>query len=245
MIKELNKGRFGESFRIASFFALLIWLVHIIQMVGDIPLYRYGILPQTWEGIKGIFLSPFIHSARKWMHIINNTPPLFFGLLILFYFYRSVATRTLLFIYLFTGMLVWLVAGWFPDSAYNYHIGASGVVYGLISFIFWSGVFRRNVRGAVLALIMILMYSGMIVGLFPDADGEVSWQSHLMGGLVGMALAYQYQHILEPDELQHFEKTELEEKDEGAFLPPDTFQKTRQEREWEEWKRQNYPPDAW
>ncbi len=118
------------------------------------------------------------------------------------------------------------------EARYSYHIGASGVLYGLISFIFWSGIFRRNIRSIVLALIMILMYSGMIVGLFPDAEGQISWQSHLIGGVIGLILAFQYREILEPDELQHFEKFQFEpEGEKQFFLERDTFEKTKSERD--------------
>ncbi len=242
VFKTLHKGKFKDSLRVALFFVGVIWMVHLIQIIFPMNFTRWGILPHTTEGIKGIFFSPFLHSQKKWMHIINNTPTLFFGLLLLFYFYKTVAVRTLLYIYLFTGVLVWAFAGYFMAARYSYHIGASGVVYGLISFIFWSGIFRRNIRSIVLALIMVLMYSGMIVGLLPDAEGEVSWQSHLAGGMVGLILAYQYKDILEPDELQHFEKIEFDDGIERPFLPHDTFDKTRQQREQEQKWRDS---DGW
>ncbi len=234
-MNEIKKTRFRKSLQVATFFIVVIWVIHLIHVFFNLHLYRYGILPQSIEGIKGIFLSPFIHSQSKWLHIINNSPPLFVGLFLLFYFYPSVANRTLLFIYLFTGFFVWIIAGYFLDAKYSYHIGASGVVYGLISFLFFSGFFRRNIRSVVLALIMVLLYSGMIVGLFPDAKGEVSWQSHFVGGIIGMLLAFQYRNIIEPDELQFFEEDELEDNNEKrTFLDPHTFEKTKKEREEEQ-----------
>ncbi len=241
--KELHSKKFKKSLSVTLTIVGIIWLVHLFQVFTSWNFTHYGVLPHTKEGVKGIFFSPFLHSQNKWSHIINNTPSLFFGLLLLFYFYRTVATRTLLYIYLFSGVLVWCFAGYFIGARYSYHIGASGVVYGLISFIFWSGIFRRNIRSVVLALIMVLMYSGMVVGLFPDADGEVSWQSHLAGALLGMILAYQYRDVIEPDELQHFEKYDLESNDkEIPFLAEDTFEKTRQQREWEgKWRDE----DGW
>ncbi len=229
---SVDRQRFFHSFRIATFFVIVIWLVHVLNLSLDLELRRYGVLPLSIEGLKGIFFSPFIHSTSKWTHIFNNTPPLFFGLLILFYFYKTVANRSLLYIYLFTGSLVWIVGGIYKP--YAFHIGASGVVYGLISFIFFSGIFRRNVRSVILALIMILMYSGMVVGLFPDAEGQISNESHIAGAVVGTFLAFQFRNILEPDELQRFEKEEIIETEKVNYFPQDTFEKTRQEREAEE-----------
>ncbi len=223
--------RFNYSFKVALSLIIIIWLVHLIHIISGEPFYLYGILPQKIEGIKGIFLSPFIHSQKKWMHIINNTPPLFFGTLLIFYFYRTIAFPILIYTYLFSGILTWFFAGFFQHGQYQYHIGASGVVYGLISFIFFSGIFRRNMRSVILAMIMLLMYSGMVVGLFPDANHEISWQGHLMGAIVGVILAYQYRNVLEKDELQYFEKIpDKEALDEQFYLPNDTFEATKEER---------------
>ncbi len=225
---------FAWPLQIATIFTLIIWFVHLIQKFTPLEFTHYGILPHRWEGIKGIFLSPFLHSQSNWGHIFNNTPTLFAGIFMLYYFYPKVANRTLLYIYLFTGVSVWVVAGFFVESKFAYHIGASGVIYGLISFIFFSGIFRKNVRSVILSLIIILMYSGMVAGLFPDAEGQVSWQSHLMGGVFGMVMAYQFRTILEPDEIRTYSyEQDPRQHQENVFLPSDTFEKTRQQREIE------------
>lgn len=238
-LKNLDNHRFKESLQIATFFLVVIWIVHLLQWFSPLDFTHYGILPHRMKGLKGIFFSPFLHSQKSWSHIINNSTTLFAGILMLYYFYNSVANRTLLFIYLFTGAAVWVVAGYFVESKYAFHIGASGVVYGLISFIFWSGIFRKNVRAIILSLITVLMYSGMVVGLFPDAEGEISWQSHVMGAFFGMLLAYQYRHIIEPDELQHYEyERTAENTEELPFLQGDTFEKTKKQREYEAWLKQ-------
>jgi len=94
----------------------------------------------------------------------------------------AVGMTSFFMIYIITGFSVWL----FGRSVY--HIGASGVVYGLISFIFWSGVFRRNLKSIVLALIVIILYSGYLGGIVPNKEG-ISWESHLLGGIVGIVVA--------------------------------------------------------
>ncbi len=78
------------------------------------------------------------------------------------------------------------------------------------------------------------MYSGMVVGLFPDAEGQISNESHIAGAVVGAFLAFQYRDILEPDELQRFEKEEIIDAERVNYLPSDTFDKTKKEREEEE-----------
>jgi membrane associated rhomboid family serine protease len=238
-VKKLDHQKFRESVQIATLFLVVIWLVHLVQWFSPLDFTHYGILPHRMKGLKGIFFSPFLHSQKSWGHIINNSSTLFAGIIMLYYFYNTVAHRTLLFIYLFTGIAVWGIAGYFVESKYAYHIGASGVVYGLISFIFWSGIFRKNVRAIILSLITVFMYSGMVAGLFPDAAGEISWQGHSAGAFFGMLLAYQYRNIIEPDELQHYEyEQEKENASDQPFLASDTFDKTKQQRADEEWLKQ-------
>lgn len=239
--KDSHKDKFKRGILIASSFLGIIWVIHLIQWFTPLSWSHYGILPLRYEGLKGIFLSPFLHSQEDFGHIINNSTTLFAGIIMLYYFYSTVANRVLVFIYLFTGVAVWIIAGLFVESRYAYHIGASGVVYGLISFVFWSGIFRKNARSIILSLIIILMYSGMVVGLFPDAEGKISWQSHVAGAIFGMILAFQYKNVIEWDELQSYEQKASFENDapKERFFPPDIFEKTKQER-WleEEIKRQ-------
>ncbi|MEM1219170.1 MAG: rhomboid family intramembrane serine protease, partial [Bacteroidota bacterium] len=109
-------------------------------------------------------------------------------------------------------------------------MGARGVVYGLLAFVFWSGIFRRNIKSIVLALIVTFLYSGFIVGILPNQPG-ISWESHLMGGLIGIFTAYWYKEEIEADEEREVPSWELEEpKEEEFFLPRDAFDRTKQDR---------------
>lgn len=229
---EEQKKRFMHSLGVAGGFTLVVWLVHLVQWFSPLDFTHWGILPHRVEGLWGILFSPFLHDQEDWGHIINNSPTLFLGLLMLFYFYPRVAHRTLLFIFLFSGMATWLLAGFFVEYKFSYHIGASGVVYGLVSFLFFSGLFRRNPRAMLLSAIMLFMYSGMVVGLFPDADGRVSWQGHVAGAVFGVLLAYSYRDVLEEGERREYAYlNESLRAGERPFLSPDTFEKTRKERE--------------
>lgn len=179
--------------RIKIFSALVIpflltaicWLTYYLDTTQNLELYRYGILPRTIEGLYGIIFTPFIHDAKDISHIINNSMPLLFLGWCLFYFYREVAWKVLLFIWLAGGFWLWLI----QDD--HYHIGASGVVYGLASFLFYSGVIRRNKHLMALTLLVAFLYGGMIWGIFPY-DIRISWQSHLLGGIAGFMAAWYY-----------------------------------------------------
>jgi membrane associated rhomboid family serine protease len=159
-----------------------MWLIHAMQVVLDMPMYVYGgLYPRTVFGIKGIFLSPWLHGS--WGHLINNSIPLLVLLLMITFFYRKVAVNAILSIYILTGLAVWVF------GRPVFHIGASGVVYGLVSFVFWAGIFQKNVKSIVLALIVAVLYSGMFLGVLPNEEG-ISWESHLIGGIVGIFVAF-------------------------------------------------------
>ncbi len=125
-----------------------------------------------------------------------------------------------------------------------YHIGASGVVYGLVSFIFWSGIFRRNIKSIVLALIVTILYSGYLQGIIPFQEG-ISWESHLLGGITGILVAFLFKGIIEADEEKN-NPWENESTDKTPYFAGDTFDMTRNERrvhaEWlaeQAWLEQN------
>ncbi|MEK7256482.1 MAG: rhomboid family intramembrane serine protease, partial [Bacteroidota bacterium] len=143
-------------------------------------------------------------------------------------FYRRVGVRSMIMIYVLTGVAVWLF------GRRVYHIGASGVVYGLVSFVFWSGVFRRSLKSIILALIVTFLYSSYFLGILPNQDG-ISWESHLLGGLVGIFAAYWYKEEIELDEQKQAPSWEAEQPpDAKYFLERDVFEKSKAEREQEQ-----------
>ena len=216
------KQHFINSVQFPLFMLIIMWVTHLVKATIWPGLYMYGIYPRELIGLRGIFLSPFIHGDLG--HLISNSAPLFLMMVMILYFYPRVAMRSFLMIYFLSGLSVWLFAR--PV----FHIGASGVVYGLVSFVFWSGVFRRSVKSIILALIVVFLYSGLIFGILPN-DRGISWESHLLGGLVGLLTAYWYKEEIEIDE----EKRDPEWLSSGEsneyFLPRDVFEKTKAERE--------------
>jgi membrane associated rhomboid family serine protease len=118
-----------------------------------------------------------------WNHLISNSLPLFVSLLSIFYFYKDAALKVFLFVYVLTGVLVWTA------GREVWHIGASGIVYGFITFLFFSGIFRRDNRSIALALVVTFLYGGMVWGILPGWKG-ISWESHLFGAITGVAAAF-------------------------------------------------------
>ena len=143
----------------------------------------FGIYPRTMSGLIGIFTGPLIHKNIN--HLISNSLPLLILGIIMFNFYRKIAFEIFIWIYLLSGLCVWIIA---QDA---YHIGASGLIYGFASFIFFSGLFRREFKALILAVLIALVYGGIIWGIFPG-QASISWQAHFFGALVGSLCSYFY-----------------------------------------------------
>lgn len=158
-----------------------MWLVFTLEVSLSLNFGFLGIYPRTAEGLIGILTAPMVHGSL--LHIFSNTFPLLFLGVALFYFYDRIATRVFLQCYLFTGVLVWLF------GRPVYHIGASGVIYGLAFFMISFGIFRKDFKSILLSVVVVVLYGGIIYGIFPAQSG-VSWESHLMGAVVGVVTAY-------------------------------------------------------
>jgi membrane associated rhomboid family serine protease len=160
---------------------ILMWLVKLAELLFKADFSECGIYPLSLEGLQGILLSPFIHDDFN--HLFNNTIPLFFLSSCVFYFYSEVALKVLVWTYFLTGLLVWI----FGREAW--HIGASGLVYGLSSFIFFSGIIRRHLGLISLSLLIVFLYGSMIWGMVPLYYKNVSWESHMLGVFSGIVLS--------------------------------------------------------
>ncbi len=177
-----SKIRFSTYF-IPLLFTGSIWLVMYYIEFFNSGFRSYGVFPRHLSGIKGIFLSPFIHA--NWQHLINNSIPLFLLSAAIVYFYKKVAFKVFFYSYVVTGMLVWLL------GREANHIGASGVVYAFASFTFFSGIFRKYPPLIALSMLVVFAYGGMVWGTLPLVP-HISWESHLFGALVGLVLAVAY-----------------------------------------------------
>lgn len=175
-----EKRKFIHSVIFPLFFIFLIWSVKIIELASDTSFAWLGIYPRQLHGLIGILTAPLIHSDFD--HLIGNSIPLLIFSVGTFYFYRPLGYKVFFWTYLITGLWVWC---WARSS---YHIGASGVVYGLASFLFFSGILRRIPGLAAVSLIVVFLYGGMIWGIFPIRP-EISWESHLSGGVAGLLLS--------------------------------------------------------
>jgi membrane associated rhomboid family serine protease len=166
-----------------------MWIIKLIEVNWNVSFTKLGVLPLKAEGLIGIITSPFIH--ENFQHLISNSIPFFLLTLTLFYFYRGIAGRVFLLIWLIEGVCVWL------SGRDAYHIGASGIVYGLASFLFFSGVIRRDSRLAAITLVIAFLYGSMVWGVFPDffPGKNISYESHLWGLIAGLVFAIYYRKL--------------------------------------------------
>lgn len=166
------------------YFVLTLWLVYWFEVKYHIYLNDYGILPRTFSGLRGIVFSPFLHGSLE--HLYNNSIPLLVLIAALRYFYREHALKVIVYGILLSGFITWLI------GRESYHIGASGLIYVLVSFIFFKGIQTGYYRLVALSLMVVVLYGGMIWYVFPDADKTISWEGHLGGLLSGLVFARLY-----------------------------------------------------
>lgn len=165
----------------------IMWSMELVESVLHLSFASLGIRPREVINLRGVLFSPFLHS--DWGHLISNSLPFFVLSAILFIAYRKVAYQVFTMIFLLTGLLVWLLA-----RGNTFHIGASGLVYGLFGFIFASGIFRADIKSIAITLIVAFFYGGMVYGVLPGQPG-ISWESHLLGAIAGAGLAFHYRNV--------------------------------------------------
>jgi membrane associated rhomboid family serine protease len=201
-------------FFIPILYVVGIWFVYWVEIYFNINFNEYGVLPRDLIGLRGVVFTHFIHSDAK--HLFNNSIPLFVLLLSIFYFYRDIAYKVLLVGGLLSGLLTWFIA---RDS---YHIGASGIVYLLFSFIFFSGIIRKHYRLVALSFMVIFLYGSMIWYVLPIKDG-MSWEGHLSGLLIGLFFAVFYRNKGLTKKEHEFSKTafDLLFDENGNYAPPE------------------------
>ncbi len=212
MIEEqtnTDKKLFKLSLYLPIFFLLTIWSVKAIEIFADTSFYRLGIFPRQLQGILGIVFSPLIHADFK--HLINNSVPFAALSVGLFYFYRQLAYKVFFLNWFIVGIWVWC------GARESYHIGASGLVYGLASFLFLSGVLRRMTGLMAVSLIVIFLYGSMVWGIFPFVP-DVSWESHLSGLTSGLLLAYYFRNQEPQRKKYEWETEEMDEEEINEML---------------------------
>ena len=173
--------RLRESTVVPFRFSLLLVLVFFIQVLFQTDLGFLGILPNVYSGLIGVAFAPLIHGSH--MHLYANLFPVIILGSSLYFFYDRVADQVFFYCYFMTNCIVWLFGRPY------YHIGASGLVYGIAMFLIALGFFRGSLKSIMISVVVIIFYGGIIYGILPT-DKKISWESHLAGAVVGMMMAF-------------------------------------------------------
>jgi membrane associated rhomboid family serine protease len=205
---DKSKKKNIDKITVPLSFPILLWMIFLFVTYFQVDTSALALLPRNIKGSLGILTSPLIHA--NFSHLISNSIPLIILGWAIFYFYNRVSYLLFIFIYVVTGILVWILA------REAYHVGASGLVYGFVSFLFFSGIFRKDNKSISIALVVTFLYGGMVWGIFPGAK-NISWESHLLGAISGIIAAYIFRKVDPPtnkydweDEEDDFNVDELE-----------------------------------
>jgi len=212
------------------FSVLLLWIIYWVEIRFHVNLTYLGVQPQSLIGLRGIVFSPFIHGSID--HLYSNSIPLLVLLVSLLYFYKPIALKVILWGALLTGLSTWIIA----DKG-SVHIGASGIVYLLSSFLFFKGIWSKHYRLIALSLIVVFLYGSLMWGLLPGEEG-ISWEGHLSGFLSGIVLAFIYKKSAIPNTTYDWEKPKYNENEDefmkhfdenGNFIPSSELYKEEEE----------------
>lgn len=214
MSSEFKK--LSHSFIVPSIIVALMFAVKIFEVSTKTSFAEYGILPRHIQGLRGILFIPFLHA--DWEHLLSNAAPMLFCGAALFYFYKEIAWKVLLIVYLASGLWLWL------GGRESFHIGASNIVYGLAAFLFLSGIIRKNTSLIAVSLLIVFLYGSMIWGLLPILQ-KVSWEGHLFGSFAGILCAIAFRK----EGLQREQYEWENDDDTDDIIPDDTSSENKTE----------------
>jgi membrane associated rhomboid family serine protease len=169
-------------------FVALLYLIEAWDQVTGEHLDNNGIRPLETDGLTGILFAPLLHA--NWGHLAANTvPALVLGFLVTLAGMSRFIWATVI-IWIFGGLGTWLIGNiGAPAGVETNHIGASGLIFGWLTFLIVFGFFTRHAWQIVTGIVVLFVYGGILWGALPGTFG-VSWQGHLCGGIAGVVAAY-------------------------------------------------------
>ena len=200
---ERARASFRLAFKIALAGVAVLWLIELLNGGLELELERFGVRPREFAGLPGILLAPLLHGGLE--HLAANSVPLLVLGTGMLYLYPGAALTVCPAVYLGPGIAVWLFA-----KAGTTHVGSSGLVYGLLSYVFVAGVIRRDRRAIAASLLVSFLYGSMVWGVLPIRLG-VSWETHLAAALIGLALAIAFRHRDVPPRKRYSWEDEVQE----------------------------------
>jgi membrane associated rhomboid family serine protease len=175
------RANFILALKISAIFLVALWVVFLVDALFGLRLGRFGLRPGSIAGLTGIVTAPLLHGNLQ--HIFSNSMPLFISLTAILYFYPNSSVRVIPLIWLGSGVLAWII------GRPSLHYGASGLIYGLLAYVFVSGILRSDMRSVSVSMLVGFLYGSMVWGVLPIRP-NMSWELHLSGALMGVVLAF-------------------------------------------------------
>lgn len=209
MLQAKEKYQLLKLIAFPLLMTVILYSIKLYETINNVHFTYLGVYPKSIKGLLGIITHPFVHG--DWTHLLNNSVSLFFLSLAIIYFYKKIALQIIPLLWLVTGFWLWIF------GRESYHIGASTLVYAFASFLFFSGVFRKNKSLAIVSLLIVFLYGSMVWGIFP-MKVQISFEGHLAGFLAGLAFAFYYRKQgPEDDKYQLLEEDEEDDNDETPY----------------------------
>jgi membrane associated rhomboid family serine protease len=175
------KSSFRLAVRVSLVVIVVLWVIFLVDTTLGLRLGRFGLRPGSIPGLVGILFAPLLHANLQ--HLLSNSFPLLISLTATLYLYPASSVRVIPLIWLGSGALAWFI------GRPSLHFGASGLIYGLLAFVFVSGILRRDMRSVSVSLLVGFLYGSMVWGVLPIRP-HMSWEMHLTGAVTGTLLAF-------------------------------------------------------
>jgi membrane associated rhomboid family serine protease len=179
------KRNFRLASKISLLFIAVLWAIFIVDVMFGLRLGKFGLRPGSIPGLTGIVSAPLLHANLQ--HLLSNTLPLYISLTFTLYLYPRSSIRVVPLVWFGSGALAWFI------GRPSLHFGASGLIYGLLAYVFVSGILRRDMRSVSVSLLVGFFYGSMIWGVLPIRP-QMSWEMHLSGALFGVLLAFVFRN---------------------------------------------------
>ncbi|MFA5046551.1 MAG: rhomboid family intramembrane serine protease [Paludibacter sp.] len=182
-----EKRQFIHAVFIPLIIGILMILSFLLERGMNWDFHSAGVFPRRLGNLWGILTLIFIHAG--WGHLVNNVVSFIVLGSCLYFFYKQIATKVLFISYIFSGLILWII------GRENWHIGASGLIYSLAFFLFFSGIIRKHIPLIAISLIVAFLYGSIVWHIVPwELKDPISWEGHLAGGIIGLVLSVWYRN---------------------------------------------------
>ncbi len=207
MILPQDRQKLLDSFLWSSIFILLFIISFYGSRYMNVSLSNFGVEPRTWQGLLQMPTMLFVHASPE--HLWNNVLAFFILTTTLFFFYYEIAIPVFLIMWVFSPILLFVI------GRDNVHVGASVLIYAEFAFLFFSGIFRKNLNTKRISMAVGFVYGYTVWYMFP-IEQQVSWEGHISGFLCGIMLAWYFRKQGPPEPVYRHE-VEPELSDEDPF----------------------------